>query len=159
MKEKKGFFITNPEKANSKVAINGVMLASIFVMMAVVFLEIEKFEVIAVAEMVLSIPLLFISSLAYSKVGYLKRTKLWNSLGYFTTTLGNYFLINAIGITSHKLSFTFAYVYFGLIIFLTLAYSIINIINTKQFGKQIFKFLFALVILLLGGVLPLIFLV
>jgi len=31
------FFSTNPEKAASRVAINGVMLGSIFVMLAVIF--------------------------------------------------------------------------------------------------------------------------
>jgi hypothetical protein len=52
------------------------MLASIFVMLAVIFLE--KFNLLGVMEMVLSIPLLFISSLAYAKIGYWKETKLWD---------------------------------------------------------------------------------
>jgi len=156
MKKQDNLFSTNPEKAASKVAINGVMLASIFVMLAVVFLDLEKFNTIAVIQMVLSIPLLFISSLAYSKIGYWKETKLWDLLGYFTNNFGNLFMINAIGLLASVISITFSYIYFGITIFLFLTYSIINIVYTRMYGRKLFKFLFSLAILVIGGILPLI---
>ena len=156
VKKEESFFSTNPEKAASRVAINGVMLASIFVMLAVVFLDLEKFNTLAVIQMVLSIPLLFISSLAYSKLGYWKETKLWDSLGYFTNTIGNLFMINAIGLLASAISIRVSYVYFGLTILLLLIYSSINIFYTKSYGRKLFKLLFSLVILLSGGILPLI---
>ena len=156
MKKQDNLFSTNPEKVASKVAINGVMLASIFVMLAVVFLDLEKFNTIAVIQMVLSIPLLFISSLAYSKIGYWKETKLWDLLGYFTNNFGNLFMINAIGLLASVISITFSYIYFGITIFLFLTYSIINIVYTRMYGRKLFKFLFSLAILVIGGILPLI---
>ena len=156
VKKKSPLFSTNPEKAASKVAINGVMLGSIFVMLAVVFLELEKFNVVAVIEMVLSIPLLFVSSLAYSKIGYWKEIKLWDGLGYFTNTLGNLFMINAIGLLASVISLMLSFVYFGTTILLLLVYSSINLYYTKSYGPKIFKFLFSLLILFFGGILPLI---
>ncbi|TAK95452.1 hypothetical protein EPO05_04090 [Patescibacteria group bacterium] len=156
MKKEDEFFSTNPEKATSRVAINGVMLASIFVMLAVIFLDYEKFNFLATAQMVLSIPFLFVSSLAYSKIGYWKETRLWDSLGYFTTTFGNYLMINAMGLVAAGISYPLAYSYFGLTIILLLTYSSINIYQTKLVKKQLFKFLFATAIIFLGGILPLI---
>ena len=155
MAKEMGAFTTNPEKAASKVAINGVMLASLFVMLAVVFLEPEKFNTFAIAEMVLSIPFLFVSSLAYSKIGYWKETKLWDIFGYFTNTIGNLFMINAIGLLAASLSMALAYSYFGVTVFLLLAYSSINVFYSKFFGRKLFKFLFSVALIFLGGILPL----
>ena len=120
MSKKLKTFTTNPEKAASRVAINGVMLASLFVMLAVVFLEPEKFHILAIAQMILSIPFLFVSSLAYSKIGYWKDTALWELLGYFTNTFGNLFMINAIGLLASRISNSIAFLYFGLTISLLL---------------------------------------
>ena len=155
MKKERDIFSTNPEKAASRVAINGVMLSSIFVMLAVVFSEPGKFARVAVIQMVLSIPFLFVSSLAYSKIGYWKETKLWDSLGYFSNTFGNLFMINAIGLLASALSLIVSFVFFGIIISLLFIYSCINIYYTKSYGSKIFKFLFSLIILFFGGILPL----
>lgn len=155
MKKKVNLFSTNPEKASGRVAINGVMLASIFVMLGVIFLDYQKFNIIAISEMVLSIPFLFISSLAYAKIGYWKETKLWDILGYFANTFGNFFLINAIGILSFSVSHLLAFLYFGLIIFLFLIFSIINLFYGKPFNDQLFKFSLTLIIIFFGGILPL----
>lgn len=157
MKKGAGIFSTNPEKAASRVAINGVMLASIFVMLAVVFLDIEKFDKAAIIQMILSIPFLFISSLAYSKLGYWKETKLWDTFGYFTNTIGNLFMINAMGLLAAVISLRFSFVYFGIMIILLVLYSSINIFYTKSLGTKLFKLLFSLAILFFGGILPLIY--
>ena len=158
MKKEENLFSTNPEKAAARVAINGVMLASIFVMLAVVFLDLERFNKVAVMQMVLSIPCLFISSLAYSKLGYWKETRLWDIFGYLTNTFGNLFMINAIGLLAAAISIAFSWVYFGITLLLLLFYSLVNIFYTKAFGKKIFKFLFSLAIIVIGGIFPLIFL-
>lgn len=153
--EKKEIFTTNPEKAASRVAINGVMLASLFVMLAVIFLEPEKFNFIAIIQMVLSIPLLFVASLVYSKIGYWKETKIWSSFGYITQSFGNFFIINSIGLIASGISKFLAFSYFGLIILLLASYSLINIYHKRKFSSQFFKFLFFLIIISLGGILPL----
>lgn len=146
---------SNPEKAASRVAINGVMLASIFVMLAVVFLDPEKFNLFAVIQMFISIPFLFVSSLAYSKIGYWRETKIWDSLGYLTHTFGNFFMLNAMGLLASQISSTLALVYFGITIILLLIYSLINLIyGDKSFKNQIAKFLFSTSIIVLGGILP-----
>ena len=155
MRKEKNIFTTIPEKSSARVAINGVMLASVFVMLAVIFLELDKFNHIAVIQMILSIPLLYVSSLAYSKLGYWKETKRWDMFGYFTNTLGNLFLINAIGILASKISFMVSFIYFGVIVLLLFMYSYINVSHTKRIGPKLFKFIFSLVILFLGGILPL----
>src|SRR3989344_4688002 len=125
--KKENIFSTNPEKASARVAINGVMLASIFVMLAVVFLDLDKFNHWAVVQMVLAIPFLYVSSLAYSKLGYWKETKLWDAFGYFSNTLGNIFLINAVGLFALTLSFLFSIFYFLITIARLFIYSSINI--------------------------------
>ncbi|HIH17960.1 MAG TPA: hypothetical protein HA282_01155 [Nanoarchaeota archaeon] len=155
MKKEQGIFTSNPEKAASRVAINGVMLGSIFVMLAVVFLEHDNFHPMAITQLVLSIPFLFVSSLAYAKIGYWKDTKHWDSFGYFTNTFGNFFVINAIGLISSGVSRVLAFSYFALIILLLLIYSYINISYTRSYVSKSFKFLLSLAIIFFGGILPL----
>lgn len=155
MQEKSKNFETNPEKAASRVAINGVMLASIFVMLAVIFLDLDKFRSFAVIQMVMSIPFLFVSSLAYSKIGYWKQIKAWDIFGYFTNTIGNLLMLNSIGLISTKVSENFALIYFLTILILLFIYSVINIYYTRSYGVKIFKFLFSVLIIIFGGILPL----
>jgi len=149
-------YSTNPEKAASRVSINGVMLASLFVVLTVIFLEPEKFDLLVVAQLVLAIPFLFVSSLAYSKIGYWKQIRLWDVLGYFTNTLGNLLIINAIGLMVSVISISLALLYFGLMIGLMFIYSLINVIYIRTtWSEKILKFLFLVVILFIGGILPL----
>lgn len=155
MKKEEHPFATNPEKAAARVAINGVMLASLFVMLAVVFLEPEKFNQWSIAQMLFSIPLLFISCLSYAKIGYWKNIKPWNALGYFTNTFGNLFMINAIGLLAARLSYSISYYYFGLTVLLLLIYSSISITHTKSVRMKLFSLIFSLAIIFVGGILPL----
>jgi len=147
----------NPEKAAARVAINGVILASLFVMLAVIFLEPEKFNFMAIAQMVLSIPFIFVSSLAYSKLGYWEETKIWDLFGYLTYSFGIFFMINAVGLIASSISLPLSFLYFGLIFFLLLAYTSINIFHGRSSRAQLLKFLFASVILFWGGIVPLLF--
>ncbi len=145
----------NPEKAASRVAINGVMLASLFVVLTIIFLDPKKFDAFATAQLVLAIPFLYVSSLAYSKIGYWEKTRLWNALGYFTNTIGTLLLINAIGVLVSSISVPLAIVYFGIMILLLLIYSLINVLyNRKTLLEKILKFSFSTAILLAGGLFP-----
>ena len=156
MKKEGKFISTNPEKATARVTINGVMLASIFVMLGVVFVDLDKFHSAGLWQMVLSIPFLFISSLAYTKVGYWKETKFWDLLGYITNTFGNLFLINAVGLFAFVVSPTLSFLYFGLMISLFLIFSAINIYHGKPFKIQLIKFLLSATIIFFGGIFQLI---
>lgn len=156
MKEEPILLPPNPEKAASRVAINGVMLASLFVILSVVFLNPDQFRVVGIAQILFSIPFLFVSSLAYSKVGYWKETRLWNAFGYVTLTFGNFFMINAMGLFVAKISYELAMIYFAITIILLIAYSLVQINYRRSPSGQLIKFLFSSSIILIGGIIPLI---
>ena len=95
------------------------------------------------------------SSLAYSKVAYWKETKLWDLYGWFTNNLANIFLFNVVGLMIAQMFRDMALSYFGLIIFLMLIYSIINVVyGWRTFKEKLFKFLFLVAGLVVGGILP-----
>ncbi|MFA5051227.1 MAG: hypothetical protein WC499_03885 [Patescibacteria group bacterium] len=156
--QKDDFFTTNPHKSISKVTINSFMMGSLFfVLTLIITLSPERFSPLVIYQLVLAIPLLFVSSLAYSKIGYWKETSGWNTLGWFTNNIGNLFVINAIGIVAAKFNLILAYVYFSIFSILMIIYTLINIkYNKKKTVSKIFKLIFLLVIIFLGGILPLI---
>ncbi|HLD04283.1 MAG TPA: hypothetical protein VJG90_01045 [Candidatus Nanoarchaeia archaeon] len=157
MKKKEDFFQTNPQKASAKVTINSFMMGSLFFILTLIWsLNPEKFSLSIITQLVLAIPLLFISSLAYSKIGYWKEVKLWDYLGWFTNNLGNIFILNVIGLMTSKLYLSLAWIYFSLIVMLMVIYSWINCVYSPYaLREKAFKLIFFLVVLLLGGILPL----
>ena len=159
MKEKEDIFETNPEKAVGKITINALMIGSLFMILTLIWtLDPHKFSLVIITELVLAIPLLFVSSLAYTKLGYWKQTKLWDEFGWFTNNIGNIFVLNVIGLIASTVNRNLSFMYFGLIIFLMIIYSIINVVYKPQaFKEKLFKFIFFLVILILGGIVPLFF--
>ena len=149
-------FKTNPHKAITRVTINSFMVGSLFFILTLIWtMNPEKFSSWVIIQLVLAIPLLFVSSLAYSKIGYWKETKLWDRFGWFTNNLGNIFVLNVVGLITSTLFQTLSLIYFGLTISLMLIYSIINIYYLPdQFSSKLFKFLFFVVVMILGGILP-----
>jgi hypothetical protein len=154
--KKEQIFQTNPSKAANKLTINSFMMGSTFFIFTLIWtLNPEKFSYLIIAQIVMSIPLLYVSSLAYSKIAYWKETRLWDSFGWFTNNLANIMLLNVIGLMVSQMFRPMALLYFGLIIFLMLIYSAINVIYSKHtFKQKLFKFLFLVVGLLIGGILP-----
>ncbi len=153
--DKEYFFRTNPHKSANKVTINSIMMGSLFFMLTLIItLDPEKFSPLIISQLFLAIPMLYVSSLAYSKIGYWKETYEWNTLGWFTNTIGNLFVINAIGLLAAKFNSNLAYVYFFLFCLLMIIYTLINIKhNQKIWPQKIFKLIFLLVIILFGGIL------
>lgn len=154
---KKGdMFSTNPQKASSRITINSFMMGSLFfILTLIISTDPYKFKSIVIIELVLAIPLLYISSLAYSKIGYHQNVKLWDDLGWFTNNLGNLFVLNVVGLITATFFKNLALTYFTLIILLFLVYSLINFYyNPTQKGQKLFKFLFLVAIILFGGILP-----
>ena len=153
---KKEFFDTNPSKAANKLTINSFMMGSVFFIFTLIWtLSPERFSSTIIFQLVMSIPLLFVSSLAYSKIAYWKETKLWDTLGWFTNTIANFFILNVVGLMIAQMFFSMSLFYFGLIIFLMFSYSSINVIyGPHTFKQKLFKFLFMVLGLIIGGILP-----
>jgi len=155
-------FSTNPEKAASKVAINSFMIGSLFFILTLVWtLSPEKFGIVIVSELILAIPFLFVSSLAYSKIGYWKETKHWDIFAWYTNNVGNIFVLNVVGLIAGAMYRNIAFTYFALIILLMAIYTSINIFAHKKvyqnvlFKEKLFKFFFFVLVLFLGGIFPL----
>ena len=160
MEQKESTFRTTPEKAAARVSVNSVMIGSLFLILTLVFtLSPEKFNTLLMVQMVLAIPFLFVSSLAYAKIGYSghwKETKVWDGFAWFLNNLGNILILNVIGLLTSTFSRSLAFVYFGLTLGLMLAYSSINIYyKPKSYAEKILKFLCFAVTMFLGGILPL----
>lgn len=151
-------FKTNPEKSANRVSINSFMMGSLFFILTLILtLSPEKFNMVILSQLVLAIPLLFVSSLAYSKIGYWKDTKHWDTFGWFTNNLGSIFILNVVGLITATFSKNLAFAYFGLTLILMLIYSSINVLNNpSNLKEKTFKFLFFVAILFLGGIMHLI---
>jgi hypothetical protein len=156
-KEVEGAFFTNPEKASARVAINSFMIGSLFMILTFIWtLNPQKFSTIILVQIVLAIPMLFVSSLAYAKVGYWKEVKLWDLLGWVTNNFGTIFVINVVGLITATFTKNVALIYFSLTLVLMIIYSAINIYyKPKSWKEKLFKFLFFAVFLYLGGLMPL----
>lgn len=157
--DKRRFFETNQQKASSKVTLNSIMMGGLFLILTFILTSDPlRFSTITIAQIVLAIPFLFVSSLAYSKVGYWEKVERWDTLGWFTNNIGSIFILNAVGLMVSSIYKNLAVFYFLLTIFLMAIYSIINVrYKPETLKEKIFKFLFFLLILTLGGLIPTIF--
>ncbi|MBP9822024.1 MAG: hypothetical protein KBC81_01085 [Candidatus Pacebacteria bacterium] len=146
----------NADKAAMRVAINGVMLASLVLVLTIIFLDQAKYSLIVTTQLTLAVPMLFMSCLAYAKTGYKKEVRLWNHLGYVTNIFGNMAFINAVGIMVAPVSTLASLTYFALMVVLLFVYSLINLIyEPKTVAEQIIKFIFPVSLIIAGGILPL----
>jgi len=132
------------------------MMGSVFFIFTLIWtISPGKFSPLVIFQLLFSIPLLFVSSLAYSKIAYWKETKLWDSFGWFTNNIANIFLLNVVGLMVSQMFKSMAVYYFGTLIGLMFIYSTINIIYAPSSLKQkLFKFLFTVIIIVFGGLLP-----
>jgi hypothetical protein len=148
----------SPEKSLARVQINGAMMASLFFILTLIWtLGPEKFNIFIIGQLVLAIPLLFISSLSYAKIGYRDKWHWFNRFGWITTTLGNNFILNVAGLMAGKFYRELAYAYFALVIILVTIYYLINILHGKESLKEeLAKLAIVILIVILGGILPLI---
>jgi len=156
MDQERKIFTTNPEKASARVTINSFMMGSLFVILTLIWsLNPGRFSYATIVQLVLAIPLLFVSSLTYAKIGYWQETKLWDTYGWFTNTIGTLFIINVAGLITATLYKNLAIFYFVLTILLMAIYSAVNVVyRPASFKEKLFKFLFLVVIIVLGGLLP-----
>lgn len=89
------------------------------------------FQPLLLAQLVLSMPLLLTSTLAYAKLGYREKIAAWALLGWVTFELGYAFLLNVIGILmATAISLPLAIVFFAASCCLALVYSIVDAVST-----------------------------
>jgi len=158
-KPRDNYFEINSHKASIRVTINSIMMGSLFFVLTLIWTtDPLKFSTFTVAQIILAVPLLYVSSLAYSKIGYAKKVIMWDVLGWFTNTIGSIFILNAIGLMTAAIYKDIALTYFLLMIILMVIYSVINIKYTpNELKEKMFKLVFFLIIMTLGGLLPLLF--
>jgi len=149
-------FKSSPAKASAKVALSSTMVGALFFILTLILtIGPKQFDSFILFQIVLAIPFLFVSILTYSKTAYWKDTFLWDTIGWFSVNIGNGFVLNAVGLMMATSDRVLAFLYFGTLSFLMLLYSIINIYYSNQIVVKLFKYLFFLSILLIGGILPL----
>lgn len=153
---KSSAFEVNSQKAGAKVAVNAAMLGVLFFVLTMILaLGSRKFHPLAIWQLVLATPLLFVSSLAYGKIAYWKETELWDAFAWITGNTGNILTLNAIGLMVLSVGKTISLAYFILTLLCMLSYSLINIhYNHRLAGQKFRKFGFFLALILIGGILP-----
>ena len=158
MQDKKNIFRINLHKASAKLNINSFMIGGLFFVLTMMWsINPERFNSAITGQLLLAIPLLFVSSLAYTKVSFDQDSKKWDTFGWFTNTIGNSFIFNVLGLMAATINGrTTASLFFIFVIVLMGIYTIINISeDEKIFGQRLFKFSFMVFCIILGGVLPL----
>jgi len=149
----------NPEMAESRLHINSFLMGSIFTVLTIIWaFNSDKITNTTIIQMVLSIPLVFFASLSYAKVGYNRSHKVWYRFGWLTNNIGYLLFLNATGLMVATFSsLIIAFVYFGLLIFLSCTYYILNIISQPGTLKEhLSKLIIFLIVIILGGILPII---
>jgi len=131
--------MANPTKASSRIALNTRLIALTFsIFFLTINLRQELFsQKIVLLQLILAIPLLLTSTLAYSKVSYRERTNRWEILSWITFVLGYSFLLNIVGILVGNIAgVLLATIFFVASWILTLTYSLIDISYNKSVIKE-----------------------
>lgn len=93
-------------KSNTRININSMLVgvaATVLFVIASISPEILKEEFWLALQLVLIIPLLITSSLAYSKLGYKKEANKWNTFAWLCFIIGFAFMINSTAILMSSL--------------------------------------------------------
>ena len=146
-----------PAKASARIKINTTLIGiSMGVFFFLFSFRPEAFveNKILLLQLILSIPLLFFSSLAYAKVGYKKQVEMWNNYGWFGFATAHAFLINVIGVLSGIYIDIFVAIIFFIVYWaLTLIYSFIDLrYSKKSLGERLKKDLYFISLQIIGGI-------
>ena len=149
--------ILQKEKSASRVTINGAMMGSLFFILTLVWtLGVQKFNGFIIGQLVMAIPLLFVSSLAYAKVSYRAKNKPFDQMGWITTTLGNNMILNVSGLMTATFSKPIAIAYFAVSFSVITIYYIINCYSRpEKTTEDIIKLFIVYFIMMIGGIIPL----
>lgn len=115
----------------------------------------NKSNEIVIYLLVMSIPILFTSSLFYTKVAYreVREYYWWNKAAWLTHTIGYFALINAIFLTIYLYSYKWPALAFIIItMLLTLVYSMIDVIlDFRRIWEKLWKQSFYLLLIYFGS--------
>ena len=148
-------FRTNPHKAAAKIRINNTLIGVCLTIFGVLWaFSPEKLGLEIMLQFIFAVPLLYVSSLCYTKIAYWEEVKLWDYFGWFTGTTALAFVFNVIGILSFLIGFrVLALIYFFTIWLLLAIYTAINYYyKPKNVSIKIFKLLYFIAIQLIFGV-------
>lgn len=150
-------FDRNPEKAEARLHINSFLMGSLFTVLALLWtFSSEKISSAITLQLVLAIPLILFASLSYAKTGYERMHTIWDRFGWITNNIGYILFLNSTGLMVIAFSSKIiGLIYFGVVIFLTFTYYILNIISQPGTLKEhISKLILWLVLISLFGILP-----
>jgi hypothetical protein len=126
-------------KAAARMNLNTFLLSTaIFAFFTTINLRKELlFQPLLLIQLTLSIPLLLLSTLAYSKLGYREQTERWNLLGWVAFILGYAFILNVIGIlVANAISTVLSVIFFVSSCGLALVYSAVDISYRKTVLRE-----------------------
>lgn len=151
----------HPERFLFRMEINFFMIDSLFFILTLIWaLEPEKFSTNIIWQLVLAVPLLFVSCLAYSKADNKGRFPLFKRFGWITSTAGNNLVLNAVGLMTFTFHREMALAYFAtLIVSVVIYYSLNTFYKLHSLREEILKLSFILILILLGGVLQMFYLI
>jgi len=152
-------FGKNPEKAEARLHINSFLMGGLLTVLALILtFSPEKFSPIVIGQIVLAIPLILFASLSYAKIGYERNHKIWDRFGWITTNIGYLLFLNATGLILSAFTFVIlTWIYFSLLLVLSILYYTLNIISQPgTFKEHLTKMILFIIIIFLGGILPLI---
>lgn len=151
-------FKTNPHKAASKIEINNTLMAVCLTVFGIIWaFAPERLDNVVLVQFIFAIPLLYISSISYTKIAYWKEVRLWNYFGWFTGTTAKAFVLNIIGVLIFLLGHPgFSIMYFIVTWIFLGIYTLINLhFDPKRLKEKIFKFLYFVLIQFFFGILVL----
>jgi hypothetical protein len=147
----------NPEKAEARLHINSFLMGGLLTVLALIWtFNPDKFSIMIIAQLVMAIPLILFASLSYAKMGYERSHVIWDRFGWITTNLGYLLFLNATGLILAEFSFRIlTFLYFGLIILLSVLYYSLNIISQPGTLKEhLSKLILFIIVITLGGIVP-----
>lgn len=141
-------------KATSRINLSLFLLTvSVTAFFLIINLKEELFyNKILLMQLILAIPLLLTSTLAYSKIGYRDKVERWDLLGWVTFTFGYAFGVNVIGIlVGDIISVPLGLIFFAISWLLVIIYYFVDISYEKNtFRVSISKILLFILICLIG---------
>jgi len=147
-------------KAGSKISINVTLLGISFVLLSFIITmnpNLFSSNFLLSVQLILSIPLLLTSS--FIKIKLIENSKkniIWKRIVFITFTLAYAMILNVMGIFLGLFAnLSLSLIFFSANIFMALIYSFVEILEGDEgFLSKFYKDSFFILIIILGGVLP-----
>jgi len=149
--------ILNPEKSATRISINSSMLGILIFILTVIWtLGAKDYNQFIIFQLVLAIPMLFFSNLAYAKIGYRENSFVFDRFGWVVSTLGNNFTLNVVALIAANFYLKLSYIFVAVLFLGITIYYILNILSSDNPVRQILKLIFIYAIIVFGAIVPLV---